>query len=107
MKIEEKGSKKTKSRKKKGNDPEKTVHNNEHFEKTLNELDDDDVFEKNIDMLDKTVTEALLHLEEEKKESVSDTENKPEKTVKKRSRNDSSSDSCVLRCNLIFHNNFI
>jgi replication factor C subunit 1 len=93
VKVEEKGSKKTKSRKKKGNDPEKTVHNNEHFEKTLNELDDDDVFEKNIDMLDKTVTEALLHLEEEKKESVSDTENKPEKTVKKRSRNDSSSDN--------------
>ncbi|KAJ8961288.1 hypothetical protein NQ318_008973 [Aromia moschata] len=69
------------------------VHGNEDFEKTLLELDDDVLLE-NVDILDKTIEEAMQNKEKKEshvKKGVRDSkENSSNKSNKKRQRKDST-----------------
>ncbi|CAH1183179.1 unnamed protein product [Phaedon cochleariae] len=83
----EETNKTRKGKKKKKGNPEIGIHGDNEFEQTLLELDDD-FLEGNVDILDKTIEEALSKVEKEDPENLS----KPveeEKKLKKRQRDNS------------------
>lgn len=87
-----------KKSKKKKQDAEKDVHKDSSFKQTLEDLDDE-IFIQNMDILDKTLEEAMQN--EEKRENKSESNNQVNE--RKRSRNDSSSDSKTPKKKKIQH----